>query len=263
MSEDEFPLLVEREEHLLVLTMNRPERLNAVSPLLYRALVDALRDAREDREVRAVVLTGAGRAFSAGADLKAHASDPLGEAERREYVALAQEANELLQALPRPVVAAVNGHAIGGGLEMALSSDFIVVAEAAKLRFPEVTIGTFLGGGVTRTLPARVGLAKARELLYLGEFFTGAEAAELGVADRALPQDRVLPEALELAGRLARKAPRSLAHAKRLLGLAPALDRRRLLDLEAEALLDIMGTRDWQEGLDAFHERREPEYTGE
>jgi enoyl-CoA hydratase len=263
MSEDEFPLLVEHEEHLLVLTMNRPERLNAVSPLLYRALVDALRDAREDREVRAVVLTGAGRAFSAGADLKAHASDPLGEAERREYVALAQEANELLQALPRPVVAAVNGHAIGGGLEMALSSDFIVVAEAAKLRFPEVTIGTFLGGGVTRTLPARVGLAKARELLYLGEFFTGAEAAELGVADRALPQDRVLPEALELAGRLARKAPRSLAHAKRLLGLAPALDRRRLLDLEAEALLDIMGTRDWQEGLDAFHERREPEYTGE
>ncbi|MCG6988049.1 MAG: enoyl-CoA hydratase/isomerase family protein [Gemmatimonadetes bacterium] len=263
MSEDEFPLLVEREEHLLVLTMNRPERLNAVSPLLYRALVDALRDAREDREVRAVVLTGAGRAFSAGADLKAHASDPLGEAERREYVALAQEANELLQALPRPVVAAVNGHAIGGGLEMALSSDFIVVAESAKLRFPEVTIGTFLGGGVTRTLPARVGLAKARELLYLGEFFTGAEAAELGVADRALPQDRVLPEALDLAGRLARKAPRSLAHAKRLLGLAPALDRRRLLDLEAEALLDIMGTRDWQEGLDAFHERREPEYTGE
>jgi enoyl-CoA hydratase len=263
MSPDDAPLLVRREDDLLVLTLNRPDRLNAVSLPLYAALVEALRGAAEDPAVRAVVLTGAGRAFSVGADLKAHASDPLVQAARREYVSLAQEANELLQSLPRPVVAAVNGHAIGGGLEMALSSDFIVVAEAAKLRFPEVTLGTFLGGGVTRTLPARVGLARARELLYLGEFFSGAEAAAMGVADRALRTERVLPEALELAGRLARKAPRSLAHAKRLLGLAPGLDRRRLLDLEAEALLDIMGTRDWQEGLDAFHEGREPEYTGE
>ncbi|MDP2480669.1 MAG: enoyl-CoA hydratase/isomerase family protein [Candidatus Palauibacterales bacterium] len=263
MSPDDAPLLVRREDDLLVLTLNRPDRLNAVSLPLYRALVEALREAGEDAGVRAVVLAGAGRAFSVGADLKAHASEPLAEAARREYVRLAQEANELLQSLPRPVVAAVNGHAIGGGLEMALSSDFIVVAEAAKLRFPEVTLGTFLGGGVTRTLSARVGLAKARELLYLGEFFSGAEAAVMGLADRALSTERVLPEALELAGRLARKAPRSLAHAKRLLGLAPGLDRRRLLDLEAEALLDIMGTRDWQEGLDAFHEGREPEYTGE
>jgi len=263
MTTDDRPLLVERRGALLVLTLHRPDRLNAVSLPLYRALVEALRGPGEDPGVRAVVLTGAGRAFSVGADLKAHASDPLAEAARREYVALAQEANERLQALPRPVVAAVNGHAIGGGLEMALSSDFILVAEAAKLRFPEITLGTFLGGGVTRTLPARVGLARARELLYLGEFFSGGEAAEMGVADRALPADAVLPEALELAGRLARKAPRSLAHAKRLLGLAPGLERRRLLDLEAEALLDIMGTRDWQEGLDAFHEGREPEYTGE
>lgn len=263
MSGEQGPLEVERRDDLLVLTLSRPERLNAVSPALYRALVEALREAGDRSDVRAVVLTGAGRAFSVGADLKSHASDPLDEEARREYVALAQEANERLQTLPAPVVAAVNGHAIGGGLELALSSDFILVAEEARLRFPEVSLGTFLGGGVTRTLPARVGLAAARRLLYLGEFFSGAEAAGIGVADRALPAGEVLPEALELAERLARKAPRSMAAAKRLLAAAPDVDLRRLLDLEAEALLEIMGTRDWQEGLDAFHGGREPEYTGE
>ncbi len=260
---EEAPLRIEREDELLVLTLNRPKRLNAVSPPLYETLVEALQGVDERSDVRAVVLTGRGRAFSVGADLKAHASDPLTQEQRRAYVRLAQEANRLLQTLPRPVVAAVNGHAIGGGLEMALSSDFIVVAEEARLRFPEVSLGTFLGGGVTRTLPARVGMARARELLYLGEFFTGARAAELGVADRAVPAGRVLDEARELARRLARQAPRSLAAARRLLALGPGLALEELLRLEADALLSIMGTRDWQEGLDAFHEGREPDYTGE
>lgn len=263
MSRDEAPLRIEREKGILTLTLSRPERLNAVSPSLYRDLVHALQDVRRENDIRVVILTGHGRAFSVGADLKAHASDPLDEDARREYVELAQEANWQLQTLPRPVVAAVNGHAIGGGLELALSSDFIVVAEDAKLRFPEVSLGTFLGGGVTQTLPARVGIARARELLFLGEFFTGDEAAQMGVADRAVPADAVLAEARALAIRLARAAPRSLAMAKRLLNLAPGLERRRVLDLEAEALLEIMGSRDWREGLEAFHEGREPEYTGE
>jgi enoyl-CoA hydratase len=263
MTRDEPPVLIEREDDLLTLTLNRPERLNAVSPPLYRELVAALSDAAGDQLIRAVVLTGSGRAFSVGADLKAHASEPLDEEGRRQYVEWAQEANWRLQMLPQPVVAAVNGHAIGGGLEMALSSDFMIVAEDAKLRFPEVSLGTFLGGGVTQTLAARVGLPRARELLLLGEFFSGADAADMGLADRAVPAARVVEEARELAARLARKAPRSLSRAKRLLNLAAGLPRRRVLDLEAEALLAIMGTRDWQEGLDAFREGREPEYTGE
>lgn len=262
MSQDD-PVLVERIGAVLVLTLNRPDRLNAVSLPMYRALDGALRDAEGDRELRAVVVTGSGRAFCVGADLKAHGEGPPTGEERREYVETAQRVNRRIQTGPLPVVAAVNGHAIGGGLEMALSADFMLVAEDAKLRFPEVGLGTFVGGGVVYTLPERVGMLKARELLYFGEFFLGAEAAALGLANRAVPAAEVLPNAMEWASRLAQQAPRSLAAAKRLLGPAGTMSRKKALAREGEALLDIFGTRDWAEGVQAFAEKRPPRYTGE
>jgi len=257
------PLLVRREGSLLVLTLNRPERLNAVSLPMYRSLEEHLREAGRDREVRCVVLTGAGRAFCVGADLKSHATAPPTGDERIAYVRTAQRVNRLLQQGHKPVVAAVNGHAIGAGLEMALSSDFMIVADEAKLRFPEISLGTFVGGGTVYTLAERVGVLKARELIYLGEFFLGQEAAAVGIASRAVPAERVLPEALELAGRLARKAPISLAWAKRLIGPASTMSRGRALRMEGAALERIFGTRDWAEGVKAYEERREPEFVGE
>lgn len=257
------PVLVRREGSALVLTLHRPERLNAVSLPLYRRLLEELEGAAADPAVRCVVLTGSGRAFCVGADLKAHGEGPPTGAERKRYVAAAQEVNRRIQLGPVPVVAAVNGHAIGGGLEMALSADFMVVAEDAKLRFPELLLGTFVGGGTVYTLTERVGTLKARELVYLGDFFRGREAAEWGVAWKAVPTDAVLPTALELAGRLAERAPRSLAWAKRLVGPAGTLSRDRALALEGRALEEVFGTRDWQEGLDAFREERAPRFTGE
>lgn len=257
------PLLVRREGSTLLLTLNRPERLNAVSLPLYRSLEEELRRAGSDRSVRCVVLTGAGRAFCVGADLKAHAAGPPSGDVRREYIRMAQRVNRLLQLGDKPVVAAVNGHAIGAGLEMALSSDFMIVAEEAKLRFPEISLGTFVGGGTVYTLAERVGVLKARELIYLGDFFLGRDAAEMGIAYRAVAVERVLEEALALAGRLSSKAPLSLAWAKRLLGPASTMSRKRALRIEAGALERIMGTRDWAEGVKAFEERRDPEYTGE
>lgn len=257
------PLLARREGSLLVLTLNRPDRLNAVSLPMYRALAEELGRAGKDREVRCVVLTGAGRAFCVGADLKSHATGPPSGDERREYVGLAQRVNRRLQQGHKPVVAAVNGHAIGAGLEMALSSDFMVVADEAKLRFPEISLGTFVGGGAVYTLAERVGVAKARELIYLGEFFLGRDAAALGVAHRSVPGERVLDEAMELGRTLARKAPISLAWAKRLIGPASTMSRRRALRLEGAALEHILGSRDWAEGVRAYEERREPEFLGE
>lgn len=248
---------------MLVLTLNRPERLNAVSLPMYAALLAELAAVEEDREVRCVVLTGAGRAFCVGADLKAHGEGPPTGEERRRYVHTAQRVNHRIQTGPKPVIAAVNGHAIGGGLELALSSDFMVVAEEAKLRFPEISLGTFVGGGTVYTLAERVGTLKARELVYLGDFFVGREAVDMGVAYRAVPTDEVLPAAMALAGRLAEKAPIPLAWAKRLIGPAGTMPRRRALRLEARALERIFGTRDWKEGVDAFHEKRTPRYTGE
>ena len=256
-------LLTERNGNTLVLTLNRPERLNAVSLQLYRGLIDALREAQRDRAVRAVVVTGAGRAFCVGADLKAHGEAEPTREQRRIYVRAGQQAHRALQRCAKPIVAAVNGHAIGAGLELALSSDYVIVAANAKLRFPEIGLGTFVGGGTVYTLPRRVGLLRAKELLLLGDFFTPADAVEWGIGNRVVGDADVLSTALEVARQLADKAPVSLSFARRLLNEATHMDPRRALDLEGAALLACMETADWGEGVRAFAEKRKPEFRGE
>jgi enoyl-CoA hydratase len=161
-------VLIERSGAVATVTLNRPERLNAVSLTLYKSLAHHLRKLEGDPEVRAVILTGAGRGFCVGADLKAHDSDELTAIERRSYVRAGQHVYRLMQRSSKPIVGAVNGHAIGAGLELALSCDFVVIAEAAKLRFPDVALGTFVGGGTVYMLPRRVGLDRAKELILLG-----------------------------------------------------------------------------------------------
>ncbi len=262
MTSEDLPLLYEKRENIALLTFNRPDRLNAVSRPMYESLKSAFEDISEDTEVRAVVLTGAGRAFSVGADLKAHGSGELTDADRRKYVTAGQQAARLIQNCSRPVVAAVNGHAIGAGLEMALSADFIIAASEAKLRFPEISLGTFVGGGAIYTLTQRVGLARAKELIMLGDFFNGADAVAFGLANQSAPADQVLTRALEIAARLAQKAPVSLSFAKRLLNRAGFLDPETAMDLEAEALIACMRTDDWEEGIRAFAEKRDPNFRG-
>lgn len=269
---DEHPVTTARFGRTVLLTLSRPQRLNAVSGPLYESLVRELRLLGSDREVRAIVLTGEGRAFSVGADLKDHGSreaqgekipDERVRERRKRYVRLGQLANLAIQRCPKPVVAAVNGHAIGGGLELALSCDLLVVAREAKLRFPEVGLGTFVGGGVTYTLPQRVGAGRAKELLLLGRFFSGGDAVAFGLANESRGAEQVLDRALELADELAAMAPLSIRHAKRLINRALHDQARRSLALEADALLECMDTRDWSEGVAAFAEERRPRFTGE
>lgn len=252
-----------RDRAVLELTLNRPERLNAVSRSLYEGLIEGLTAAAEDPEVRCVIVTGAGRGFCAGADLKAHAeSGPPDGGERARYIDAAQRANRLLQTLDRPVVAAVNGPAVGAGLELALSADFMIVAEDAKLRLPEVALGTFIGGGVAYTLAERIGVLKARELIYFGDFFSGSEAAAMGVANLAVPTAEVLGSARSWARRLAERAPRSLAAAKRLIGPSGERTREEAMEGERAALDEIFGTEDWAEGIAANREGRPPRFRG-
>lgn len=257
------PILTDRSGPILRITLNRPDRLNAVSLPLYRSLLEALDAVADDPEIRAVVLTGAGRAFCAGADLKAHAESDLSIEDRHRYAHTAQRANFALQKCARPVVAAVNGAAVGAGLELALSCDFIVVAEDAKLRLPEIALGTFVGGGVMHTLPERVGPAKAREILLLGGFFSGGDAARMGLALRAVPTADVPAEADRLASRLAAQAPVSMALARKLLRRAPRMRRREVMAAEARSLEKCMATADWREGIAASREKREPLYSGQ
>lgn len=255
-------LLVDRRADVLLITLHRPQRLNAVSRELYAALAETLAITATDPTIRAVVLTGTGRGFSVGADLQAHGDAPPGPAERRRYVELAQSVNHSLQTLPQPVVAAVNGHAVGAGFELALSCDLIVVSRAARLRLPEAALGTFVGGGVTYTLMRRLGEVRAREILMLCPFIPGESAGEWGLANRVVDPDDVLPTALDLAHELARRAPRSIRLLKQLLHTAVATDPADALKAEAEALLECMASDDWKEGIDAFREKREPRFTG-
>lgn len=259
---DTRPVILDLEGAVATLCLNRPERLNAVNADLYAELVDTLASIEEDPTVRVVTITGSGRAFCVGADLKAHGEDEMDAETRRAYVQLAQRACRRIQQLPRPTIAAVNGHAIGAGLEIALSCDFIIVAEEAKLGLPELALGTFVGGGVSYTLAERVGPARARELILGAARFTGAEAADMGIASRAVPGVRVLEESAALAADLAGHAPIPVGLAKRLMSRVRGLDATAVMDEEAEALLACMETDDWREGIRAFHEKRDPEYRG-
>ncbi len=255
-------VIASRDGQLLTLTFNRPHRLNAVSMPLYEQLIADLEAAAADPDLRCVVLTGNGRAFSAGADLKEHRDTPPSTEARLRYIRAGQRANHLIQTMATPVVAAVNGHAIGAGLEIALSADLAVVADDAKLRLPEVALGTFVGGGAVYTLAQRVGVLKARELIYMGDFFSGADAAAMGVVNRAVPAVDVLPVATRWAKRLARRAPIPLAAAKRLMGAVPEISREEALRREREVLEAVFDTEDWAEGLAAFHAGRRPDFKG-
>ena len=263
-------ILYEKREFTGIIRLNRPERMNAVSEEMYRDLIDILEKLETDNSLRALVLTGSVRvkdgvskqAFCAGADLKKHASGERTPAQKREYIYMAHRANLLLYSFPKPVIAAVNGAARGAGAEMAMDCDFIFMAEDATIGFPEIGLGTFVGGGVTKLLPERVGIMKARELIYTGRVLTGREAVEYSLADASFPVDELLPRVLEFAELIASSAPVSVSLAKKYLRLSPGMEIKTVLEMEAEAILQCMETEDWKEGIDAFNEKRKPLYRG-
>jgi enoyl-CoA hydratase/carnithine racemase len=257
---DDAPVIVETADEVAVITLNRPDRLNAFTGRMGAELGRAYAACDADDAVRAVVLTGAGRAFCAGADL-----DPGGDT-------FAAPSNDEFTASPvqppawdvrKPVIAAINGHAIGIGLTLTMQCDLRLVAEDAKLGFVHVRRGVLPDAHAHWTVPRAVGFALAAELLLTGRTFTGGEAADLGLANRALPADEVLPAAVDLAHDIAvHTAPLSVALSKRLLWASPTPDRDEIRLLETEYHRIVMGSPDAREGVLAWLERRDPNWTG-
>ena len=254
-------LRLERRGAVATVTLDRPRALNALDAATLRELARAIRDVRRDAEVRALVVGGTGeKAFSAGADIAAMAK--MSAADGHAYSRLGHEVLARLESLPIPVVAAVNGVALGGGLELALACDLIVASERARLGQPEITLGLIPGFGGTQRLVRRIGQARARELIYLGRTVLADEALRIGLVARVVPPERLAEEAAALAAELAAKPPLALRQAKRATAVAADADRVTGCRYEVEAFAVTFASEDRVEGLRAFLEKRPPVWKG-
>ncbi|MCB0832316.1 MAG: enoyl-CoA hydratase/isomerase family protein [Bacteroidetes bacterium] len=255
-------ILMERNSPVFHIRFNRPERLNAVNQDLYKEFLAAMDAAEQDETIRVVVLAGEGRAFCVGADLKDHAQGKRSDKEKEAYTKLEQRVCLRIQQSAKPFIAAVHGYALGAGAEIALACDFVVMTESAQIGFPETGLGTFIGGGLTVTLPLLVGLKKARELIMLGDRINGTQAEEAGLIYKSVKEDQLISETMSLGSRIAGKAPLSIAMVKKQLRSNYRLSDEAVAALESESLFQCMKTEDWAEGARAFTEKRAPKFRG-
>ncbi len=242
-----------------VVTIDREEALNALDVETLTALCDRLRDLADDTETRVVIVTGAGeKAFVAGADIKYMSS--LGVDEAKAWGGLGHEATGLLETMPKPTIAAINGFALGGGCELALACDLRYASARAKLGQPEINLGIIPGWGGTQRLARAVGLGVAKELLYTGRNVDADEALRIGLVNGI--HDPVLARAREVGELLAAKSPVALRIMKRLANRALGGDHGENLAAEADSFGELFSSDDAKEGLAAFVEKREPRFTG-
>lgn len=252
-------LRTEPSPGVCLLTLNRPEARNALNDALRKALSDAVASAGYDPKLRVIVIAGEGESFAAGADLKEIVSDTPVAIRRRRVLSLWQQ----ISSCPLPIIAAVKGHALGGGCELALHADIMVVANDAVIGQPEVRLGVMPGGGATQRLIRTIGKYRAMKLVLTGEPITGAQAADWGLASEAVAAPDVLDRALELAVRIAKLPPLAVQSAKEVMlaGADAALPTGLLL--ERRVFEGLFATEDQKEGMTAFAEKRSPTFKGQ
>jgi enoyl-CoA hydratase len=250
---------VEPEDAVAVVTVDRQDSLNALDVETLTALRDRLRDLADDEGTRVVVLTGAGeKAFVAGADIKYMSG--LGVDEAKAWGGLGHETTRLLETMPKPTIAAINGFALGGGCELALACDIRYASSNARLGQPEINLGIIPGWGGTQRLAHVVGLGSAKELLYTGRNVHADEALRIGLVNGI--HDPVLDKAREVAQVLATKSPVALRLLKRLANRALGSDHSEDLEAEADSFGELFSSEDAKEGLAAFVEKRAPNFVG-
>lgn len=255
-------ILLERDGAVAIVMLNRPKQLNALSQAVLREVDAALDELAADDAVRAIILTGSGdRAFAAGADIGELAS--LESATQGRLLAnRSHQLGRKMADLNKPIVAAINGFALGGGLELALACDFRLASDTAQVGLPEVTLGIIPGWGGTQRLPRLVGPGMAKLLMMTGERVDAAEALRLGIVERVYPQAELLDAAKQLAQKLAGLPPLSIAAIKQAVnrGLNMTLDDANMF--EAGLFAELTATQDCKEGTRAFLEKRKPEWQG-
>jgi len=247
-------------DRIATITVNRPDKLNALNDRVIAELGDAIDGARENRDVGGIILTGAGRAFVAGADISELAGH--GPVSAKALAQRGQDVFRRYEISPKPTIAAVNGFALGGGCELAMACHILIASEAAKFGQPEVKLGLIPGYGGTQRLPRLVGKGRALQLLLTGETIDAAEAYRIGLVNRVVPANELLPSATAMLHAMLANGPLAVAYCVESVNRGNDLTLDEALTLEATAFGLLAATDDKREGTQAFLEKRPPRFTG-
>ncbi len=248
-------IIYEKKEGIAIIKINRPHVLNAMNRQFWIDFREALSDVREDPEIRVLIITGEGRAFSTGADLK-ESKDRTPE-DYREYIEGLQEVSREIIYFEKPIIAAINGYALGSGYELALACDIRIAADDAKIGSPEAKVSSSVTGGAMRLVQDLVGPGKARELLFTAEYITGKEAERIGLVNKSVPQEKLMETAIEMAEKIRENSPFSIRVIKKGLNLAKdGISLEALMAYEVEACLATVFTKEREKRLQDFEDRK-------
>jgi enoyl-CoA hydratase len=249
-------IIFEKEENIAIITFNRPEAMNALNNQTRAEFAAAIAEVAADDEIKVLILTGSGKAFVAGSDIKEFS-------QTTPYVAHnIQRLGEMVEKLEKPVIAAVNGFCLGGGNEIAMGCDIVIASEKAKFGQTEINIGIIPGGGGTQRLPRLIGVCKAKELIYTGDIISAEQADRLGLVNRVVPVDELVPTAKELANKIATKSAAALKLAKTAINRGTQTNLESGLKYEYELYSLALSLEDKAEGVNAFLEKRAPNFVG-
>jgi len=254
-------IIFERKDGIAKITLNRPEAMNGLDMDILREMETALNECEKDDGVRVVVITGKGRAFSAGADLKYQLNVIAGDVVRElEFIRLVGRVTNIIYSLSKPVIAAVNGFALAGGLEVLMACDLAIAADDAQIGDQHINYALLPGAGDSQRLPRLIGARKAKEYLFTGKWMSAQEAERVGVVNQVVPADKLEEAVNEMAARIVSKSPVTMKEMKRLVNKGLETDLHAGLEMEGQACVLHITSDDAKEGLRAFIEKREPKW---
>jgi len=248
-------IIYEKEDGVATIKLNRPKVLNAMNKQLWLDFQEALEDVKNDQEIKVLIITGEGRAFSTGADLKDSKDRSIED--YRDYLVELQETSRKIIRFEKPIIAAINGYALGSGYELGLACDIRIAAEEAKIGSPEARVTSSVTGGALRLVQDLIGPGKAKELLFTTEYIDGKEAERIGLVNKAVPLDQLMDKTKEMARKIAENSPFSLKIIKKGLNMARGeVSLEALMDYEIESCLACVSTKERQDSLKEFEERK-------